>query len=465
MDMHEIPDAAAPPGPAERPAVSLVNLGCPKNQVDAEVMLGQLTAAGYRIAASPEEADLVLVNTCGFIQEAKEESIQSILQAAALKRTGRCRALVVSGCLPQRYREELPGLLPEVDAFLGTGEFPRIAEIAGSALRGRGRERVWVTGHTALMTSELPRRRLTPPHVAYVKVAEGCDHRCSFCAIPGIRGRQRSRSRADIRTEVRRLAAEGVREIVLIAQDTTSYGSDLGERHGLVRLLEDLLPVPGLRWIRLHYLYPARISRELIGLLASEPRLCRYLDMPLQHCDGGVLRAMRRGGSPASLARLIAMLRAAIPELVIRTSFITGHPGEGRAEFERLLGFVQEMRFDRVGVFCYSDEEGTEAARLGPKVSPRLAEVRRSRLMAAQARIALEKGRALLGAVREVVIDGPAPEFPGLLSARTAGHAPEVDGGVYVRGDAGPPGSFVRVRITEALEHDLVGEVVGAAEP
>jgi ribosomal protein S12 methylthiotransferase len=454
------PAAGGPPPAGESRTVSLVNLGCPKNQVDAEVMLGQLAAAGYRIAESAEEADLIVVNTCGFIQDAKEESIQSILQAAALKRTGRCQAVVVSGCLSQRYGRELPGLLPEVDAFLGTGEFPRIAEIAGAALRGPGRERVWVSGHTALMTAELPRRRLTPPHVAYVKVAEGCDHTCSFCAIPGIRGRQRSRTRADILTEVRGLAAEGVREIVLIAQDTTSYGSDLGERHGLVRLLEDLLPVPGLRWIRLHYLYPTRIDRELVQLMAGAPGLCRYLDMPLQHCDAAVLRAMRRGGNPASLRRLIQMLRAAIPDLVVRTSFITGFPGEGAAEFERLLAFVQEMRFDRVGVFCYSEEEGTTAVALGRGASRRLAEVRRARLMAVQARVAEAKGRALVGTLQEVLVDGAAPEFPGLMAARTAGQAPEVDGCVYVRGDGLAPGSFARVRITEVLEHDLAGEVV-----
>lgn len=464
MDVQDRTKPAAPAAPRPEGArgltVSLVNLGCPKNQVDAEVMLGQLSAAGYRIADAAEDADLIVVNTCGFIQDAKEESIQSILQAAALKRSGRCRAVVVSGCLPQRYRTELPGLLPEVDAFLGTGEFPRIAEIAGAALRGRGRERVWVSGHTALMTADLPRRRLTPPHVAYVKVAEGCDHTCSFCAIPGIRGRQRSRSRADILAEVRGLAAEGVREIVVIAQDTTSYGSDRGERHGLVRLLEDLLPVSGVRWIRLHYLYPTRISRELVRLMAAAPQVCRYLDMPLQHCDGAVLRAMRRGGNPDSLRRLIEMLRAAIPELVVRTSFITGFPGEGPEEFARLLGFVQEMRFDRVGVFCYSQEEGTAAAGLGPGVSRKLAEVRRGRLMAVQARIAEEKGRALLGTLQEVLVDGPSPEFPGLMAGRTAGQAPEVDGCVYVPGDGLAPGSFARVRITEVLEHDLAGEVV-----
>ncbi|RPJ59158.1 MAG: 30S ribosomal protein S12 methylthiotransferase RimO [Acidobacteria bacterium] len=440
--------------------VGVVNLGCPKNQVDAEVMLGQLAAAGYRIAESPEEAELVIVNTCGFIQEAKEESIQSILAAAELKRRGRCRALVVSGCLPQRYAAELPGLLPEVDAFLGTGEFARIGEIARTALATPGRDRVWITARTALPTADLPRRRLTPPHVAYVKVAEGCDHTCSFCAIPGIRGRLQSRPRADVAAEVRRLAAEGVREVILVAQDTTAYGWDRGEPRALVRLLEELLQVPGLAWIRLHYLYPTRIPRELVRLLAAEPRLCRYLDLPLQHCDGRILHAMRRGGHETSLRRLVDGLRAAVPDLVIRTSFITGFPGEGREEFAALHRFLEEMRFDRVGVFCYSDEEGTGAVALKPKVPARIAEARRAKLMAVQARIAEERGRALIGSVQEVLVDGPSPQFPELMAARMAGQTFEVDGCVYVRGPAPPAGRFVQVRIREAFEHDFVGEVV-----
>jgi ribosomal protein S12 methylthiotransferase len=329
-----------------------------------------------------------------------------------------------------------------------------------STLDAPGRDRVWVTGHTALVTAALPRRRLTPGHVAYLKIAEGCDHTCSFCAIPGIRGPLRSRSREDVVAEARTLAADGVRELVLVSQDTTGYGWDLGERHALVRLLEALLQVGGVRWIRLHYLYPTRISRELVALMAAEPRLCRYLDMPLQHCAGPILRAMRRGGHAASLRRLVGMLRAAIPDLTIRTSFIAGFPGEGAAEHEALLRFLEEMRFDRVGVFCYSDEEGTAAARLGPKVARRVAEARRARLMAAQARIADEKGKALVGSVQPVMVDGPAAELPDLVCGRMPGQAPEVDGCVFLPAPAPPPGTIVRVRIREALEHDLSAEVV-----
>ncbi len=440
--------------------VSLVNLGCPKNQVDAEVMLGQLTAAGYQITEAPDQADLVIVNTCSFIQEAREESIRTILEAAALKRTGRCQSLVVSGCLPQRYGGELPTLLPEVDAFVGTGEFPRIADIARVTFQRRTRDRVWVTGHTALLTAELPRRLLTPGHFAYVKISEGCDRTCSFCAIPGIRGRMQSRLRQDILAEARRLAEGGVRELILISQETTAYGADRGESHGLLRLLEGLVAISGIQWIRLHYLYPTRITPELLRLLVTEPRLCRYLDMPLQHCDGTILKAMGRGGNEQSLRRLLGRVRQAVPDITIRTSFITGFPGETRAQFARLLAFVEEMRFDRVGVFCYSDEQGTPASRLGPKLSRRVAESRRARLMAVQARIAEEKGRAMIGSVQAVMVDGLAPEFPGVQSGRTAAHAPEVDGAVYLQGPVVGGGTFVRARIREAYEHDLAADIL-----
>jgi ribosomal protein S12 methylthiotransferase len=367
---------------------------------------------------------------------------------------------LVSGCLPQRYYPELPALLPEVDGFVGTGEFPRIAEIVRSVLRGGRDARLWVTGHTALMTAALPRRRLSPAHVAYLKIAEGCDHACRFCAIPGIRGPLQSRRRADVVSEARQLAAEGVREIVLVSQDTTSYGTDRGERRGLVALLEDLLTISSLAWIRLHYLYPTRVTPELIALFAGEPRLCRYLDLPLQHADAAMLKAMGRGGGPESLRRLVGRMRRAVPGLVIRTSFITGFPGETAAQFDVLRRFVAEMQFDRVGVFRYSDEEGTTAAALRPKVPRRVAEARRARLMAIQARIAETKGRALVGSVQEVLVDGPVAAFPGVQCGRTAGHAPDVDGTVFLHGPDVAPGTFVRVRIQDAFEHDLSGEIL-----
>ncbi len=445
-------------------SVSIVNLGCPKNQVDAEVMLGQLAAAGYQIADDPGDADVVVVNTCGFIEDAKAESIEAALQSAALKRTGRCRAVLVSGCLSQRYPQELPALLPEVDGFIGTGEFPRIAEIVRSTLQTKAPERQWVTGHTALVTADLPRRRLTPRHLAYLKIADGCDHTCRFCAIPGIRGRFQSRTRADLVAEARALAEDGVRELVLVSQDTTSYGADRGETDGLPRLLADLLAVDRLRWIRLHYLYPTTISPALVALMATEPRLCRYLDLPLQHADAGVLKAMGRGGTPDSLRRLIGRMRDAVPGLVIRTSFITGFPGETTAAFAVLAKFVQEMHFDRVGVFRYSDEEGTAAAELQPKVPRRIAEARQARLLGIQAQIAERKNRALIGTVQEVLVDGPSAEHAGIWCGRTAGHAPEVDGTVYLRGAEIAPGSFVRAKIEAAFEHDLSGSVLETLE-
>ena len=426
-------------------------------------MLGQLAAAGYRVATAPDQADVVVVNTCGFVQDAKEESIQTVLEATRLKRTGRCRALLVSGCLAQRYARELPELLPEVDGFVGTGEFPRIAEIVRAVLHGRARQRAWVTGHTALATAELPRRRLSPGHVAYLKIADGCDHRCGFCAIPAIRGPLQSRRRGDVVAEARQLAAAGVRELVLVSQDTTGYGADRGDARGLVALLEDLLAIPSLAWIRLHYLYPTRLTPDLIALLAAEPRLCRYLDLPLQHADAGVLKAMGRGGGAGAYRRLIGRLRRAIPGLVVRTAFITGFPGETAAQFDVLKRFVAEMRFDRVGVFRYSDEEGTAAAALRPKVPRRVAEARRARLMAIQAQIADAKGQALVGSVHAVMVDGPAPDFPGIQCGRTAGHAPEVDGSVYLQGPPVNPGTFVRVRIQQAFQHDLFGEILEVA--
>ena len=448
-------------GRGKRPVrVSLLSLGCPKNQVDSEVMLGQLAAAGYQIEEVPERADLVLVNTCGFIQEAKEESIQTILRAAELKRTGCCQAVVVSGCLTQRYSRELPDLLPEVDAFVGTGAFSRIAEIASLVLSGSGPQRTWATGPTALSTADLPRRLLGPSHVAYLKIAEGCDRHCTFCAIPGIRGRMQSRPLEDILAEARRLAAAGVRELILVSQDTTEYGRDLGLRHALLRLIEALLAIPSFSWIRLLYLYPTRVTLELTKLLTSEPRLCRYLDMPLQHSDAALLKAMGRGGNSLGLSRLIGRIRDAVPEITIRTSFITGFPGETRERFLGLLRFVEEMRFDRLGVFCYSNEEGTAASSLSAQVPQRTAERRRARLMAVQAGIAEEKGRALIGSTWDVMVDGPATEWPGIQRGRTAAHAPEVDGTVFLRGPAYPPGTIVRARIREAFEHDLSADIL-----
>ena len=451
----------------ERPnglSVGMISLGCPKNLVDGEVMLGHLRAAGYRLTPDPDEAEILVVNTCAFIEDAKNESIQAILEMAERKRGGRCRALLVAGCLPQRYRGELLPLLPEVDAFVGTGEFPRIADICAEVLRGTDR-RDWAQSGTVLYHDLMPRLRSTPPHFAYVKISEGCDHTCAFCAIPAIRGRHVSRPAASIVAEVERLAAEGVREISLVAQDSTAYGRDRGERDGLASLLRALAAVDGIEWIRLHYAYPTSVTPGLIRAMAGEPKVCRYLDIPLQHLDGEMLRAMARGGTEDGIRRLIGRFRDALPDLTIRTSFIVGFPGETEVQFETLVRGVEELQFDRVGVFAYSPEEGTAAEPLPGRVPRRVALARRRRLMAVTERVSQARGRRLVGTTQRVLVDGPSPESPLVMQGRTAGHAHEVDGVVFLSGGPARPGAFVLGRITAARGHDLVAELLPGDAP
>jgi ribosomal protein S12 methylthiotransferase len=450
--------SVGPEGPGGL-SVGMLSLGCPKNLVDGEVMLGALQAAGYRVTTEADAADILIVNTCAFIREAKEESVNAILEMAARKREGRCRALVVAGCLPQRYRGELLPLLPEVDAFVGTGEYPRIAAVCAEVLRGTGR-RDWAQSGTVLHHDLLPRLRSTPRHFAYVKISEGCDHRCTFCAIPGIRGRHASRSAASVVAEVGRLAAEGVREVSLVAQDSTAYGRDRGEREGLADLLRALAAVEGIEWIRVHYAYPASVTPGLIRAMAEEPKVCRYLDIPLQHLDEAMLRAMGRGGTGDGIRRLLARFREAIPDLTIRTSFIVGFPGETEARFETLLRGVEELQFDRVGVFAFSPEEGTGAEALGGRVPRRVALARRRRLLAAAEQVAQAHGRRLVGTRARILVDGPSPESPLVMQGRTAAHAYEVDGVVFLSGGPVRPGTFVRGRIAAARGHDLVAEVL-----
>ena len=452
--------AAVGVGP-EPTSVGMVSLGCPKNLVDGEVMLGYLQAAGFRITPDADAADVLIVNTCAFVREAKEESIAAVLEMAERRREGRCRALLVAGCLPQRYGGELLALLPEVDAFVGTGEFPRIAEICRQVLRGPGR-RDWAQSGTVLYHDLMPRLRSTPPHFAYVKISEGCDHVCAFCAIPAIRGRHASRPAASILGEVRRLAAEGVREVALVAQDSTAYGRDRGETDGLADLLRALAAVDGIEWIRVHYAYPNSVTAGLIRAMAEEPKVCRYLDIPLQHLDGAMLRAMARGGGLDGIRRLLGRFRDAMPDLTVRTTFIVGFPGETEAHFETLLKGVEELAFDRVGVFVYSPEEGTGAEALPGRVPRRVAVARRRRLMRTTERVAEARGQRLVGTAQRILVDGPSPESSLVMQGRTAGHAYEVDGVVFLSGGPAPPGSFVRGRITAARGHDLVAEVVEA---
>ncbi len=427
----------------------MVSLGCPKNQVDAEQMLGVLAGSGFEITADQNSADVIVVNTCGFIDSAKEESIEAILEAAKMKKEGRCRALIIAGCLAQRYKDELLKELPEADAVIGTAEIGRISAICDSALSGNGR----VTSVAApAMVYGLPRVRTTPPHYAYLKIAEGCSNRCSYCAIPIIRGNFMSRPSASILDEAQRLADEGVKELILLAQDSTNYRD--GDTD-LPKLLKDIARISGLAWIRLMYAYPGRISDSLTAVLAEEEKICKYLDIPIQHIDDKILKAMNRRGSSDDVKRTIEGLRKRVPGIALRTSLIVGFPGETEAAFKRLLSFVKEAEFEHLGVFTYSPEEGTPAYDLTARVPQDVAEERLDRIMKAQAKISLKKNRALVGATRTVLVDGIEDN---VLFGRLSTQAPEIDGVVYLSETEAQPGEFVDVIVTDAMEYDLVGK-------
>lgn len=444
-----------------RPRVGMISLGCAKNLVDSEVMLGHLERAGCRFVASAEHADVLVINTCGFIGAAREESIRAILEAAELKKGGRLSKLIVAGCMVQRYAAELRAELPEVDAFVGLDQLGDIAARAGlepagaaSAAPVEGRSR-YLYDHAA------PRKLATPPWTAFVKIAEGCDHTCSFCAIPSFRGAFRSRPIDDVVAEGRQLAAQGVAEINLVAQDSSHYGRDRGERDALPRLLRSLSEVDGLRWIRVHYLYPNTVTPGLIGAMAELPKVVKYVDLPLQHADPAVLRRMRRGGAADEHLALLERFRAAMPDVALRTTFIVGFPGETESEFEALLRFVSDARFDHVGVFAYSHEEGTAAFDLSDDIPDDVKNSRRDRLMALQQHIVLQRNATMVGREVEVVVEGPHPETDLLLTARMSTQAPEVDGQVFIQEGVARPGTFVRVELTEVAGYDLVGRIVG----
>jgi ribosomal protein S12 methylthiotransferase len=446
---------------AKPPTVALVTLGCPKNQVDSEVMLGQIAQAGLRVVEDVGQADVVIVNTCGFIDTAKEESINTIIELGELKKSGSCRTLIATGCLTQRYQGELLKELPELDAIVGTGDFPRIAEIARAQLSAASRPaREWFEHPTFLYDAATPRQRIGPRHWAYVKISEGCDKRCAFCAIPSFRGDLASRSVESILAEVRQLAAEGVREINLIAQDLPAFGMDHGRKGELIPLVHALAEIDGVRWIRPMYLYPHKLPAGLIDLFVDEPKVVPYVEMPIQHIDDTILRRMNRGGTGAEIRRTLKAFRDRVPGVAIRTSFIVGFPGETDAAFERLVAFVEEQRFDRVAVFTYSMEEGTTAAPLGDPIEPEVKIERRQRLLDLQLEIAQAKGDDLVGSRRTVMIEGPAQDDQFVLEARMATQAPEIDGVVYLSEDVGEPGDFVEVAIDEAMGFDLVARPV-----
>jgi len=445
------PAPAAPP----KARVHFHSLGCAKNQLDTEVMLGSVATAGYAIAERLEDADAVVVNTCSFIESAREESVEAILQVADLRESGRLRALVVAGCLPQRYGAELAKELPEVDAFVGTGHFPRIAPILDDALAGRTRGVYVDAGRTHLYDETDPRIPIGPRHSAYVKIAEGCNRPCAFCAIPGIRGRFQSRRPESVVAEARQLAAGGARELNLVAQDSTAWGWDLPGRPGLADLVRALDAVEGIDWIRLLYLYPSAVTDELLDAVAGARRVLPYFDVPLQHASDAVLRAMRRGVTEARQRALVERIRARVPGATLRTTFIVGFPGETDADFERLCAFVRDVGFDRVGVFRYSDEEGTAAHAYPNKVRRAVARERRRRLLEIQRGIMAEKLAALVGSEAPVLVDGPGPHH---AVARLASQAPEIDGVVLLRGEA-RAGELVRARITGVRGPDLEAEL------
>ena len=458
-------------------SVAVVTLGCPKNQVDSEVAQGLLIRHGFQMIEEPAQADVIIVNTCGFIDQAKEESVEMILRLAECKRSGSCRLLVAMGCLSQRYPEELLKEIPELDGVVGTGDFHKVADLCQELLTRRRPERrapapaSW-TGEVAYLYDETtPRRRLGPAHSAYVKVSEGCNYRCSFCAIPSFRGDLKSRPVDSVVNEVSRLAGEGVKEINLIAQSLTSYGWDwptgpgrpaVRDNRALLQLLGRLVSVDGIEWIRLFYTYPTDVSDALIELIATEPKICRYVDLPLQHIHGGILRAMNRKGGRREIERLIDRLRRSIPDLMLRTTMIVGFPGEGEAEFEELAEFIEQTEFDRLGVFTYSPEDGTSACSLGDPVAAELKAERRQRLLDLQEVIATRRLQTLVGQVRRVLIDGPSDVEGFGGEGRLEGQAPEIDGAVLLEEDEAQPvkpGTFAQVEITGVLGYDLTGRL------
>ncbi|HEY5599968.1 MAG TPA: 30S ribosomal protein S12 methylthiotransferase RimO [Candidatus Manganitrophaceae bacterium] len=456
--------------PIEKIKFGMVSLGCPKNQVDAEVMLGSLTQAGYQWTPEEEEADILIVNTCGFIDQAKEESIDTLLAMGELKKSGRLKALIATGCLTQRYPGDLLEQLPEIDAVVGTGDFPKIASLCRSLLSRRSQpERPNLTAApTFLYQPETPRVRIGPRHWAYVKVSEGCHYRCSFCSIPSFRGDLQSRTVDSVVREARALAEEGVVEINLIAQVLTSFGRDRREKGELEALLKALTRVDGIRWIRLFYTYPTDFTDPLIDLIAQEEKICGYIDLPLQHIDDAILKRMNRKGKRKEIEALIETLRRRIPSVTLRSAFIVGFPGETEKEYQALLRFVRETEFDRLGVFAYSHEEGTSAFPLGDPISQAVKMERQMEILEAQKKISRKRNRRLIGTTQTVLVDGLSKETDLLLEGRMEGQAPDVDGVTLINDTGGQtpsPGDFVSIKISAAHDHDLVGSIVESKAP
>jgi ribosomal protein S12 methylthiotransferase len=453
------------------PKVGFVSLGCPKNLVDSEVMMGILTRAGYELTPRAGEADVLVVNTCSFIAPAQQESVESILEMAEYKRFGRAQKLIVAGCMVERYRDEIRAQIPEVDAVIGTGEIEKILEACDGELREEGAGAAKLP--TYLYHDLTPRILATPRHTAYIKINEGCDHPCTFCVIPQLRGKFRSRRFESVVREAENLAAAGVREISLIGQDTTFYGEDLGLRDGLAVLLDRLAQIEDLHWIRFLYCYPNRITPRLLETIAGHPRLAKYLDVPLQHASRSVLARMKRGSSGDAFLKMLEKARKTIPGVSIRTSFIVGFPGETEQDFRELCDFVRAAEFDWMGVFSYSDEDAAKSFAYEKKVDAETIERRRESLLAIQKKISARKLRRRVGQRAEVMLEGPSKETDLVWEARLQGMAPEIDGKVYVTefegvndaADLPAPGTLATVEITESKEYDLIARAVKFEAP
>ena len=432
--------------------VGFISLGCPKNLVDTEAMLGQLVDKGYSIAADPSDSEIVIINTCGFIEPAKKESIDTILRAAKLKEKDPDKKLIVAGCLVQRYGKDLKQQLPEVDHFVTLNDVERIVEACGQEFQ----ERLDSEPAEYMYDGKVRRLITTPGSYAYLKIAEGCDHVCSFCAIPSMRGAYRSRTISSICAEASDIARQGIKELVLISQDSTIYGSDLGLKDGLAILTEELCKTEGIEWIRVMYSYPNSLRQSFLDVMAREEKVCSYIDMPLQHASGNMLARMKRGGNDDLYKKMIDNIRSTVPDVGIRTTFIAGFPGETDEDFQTLLNFVRDVEFDRVGVFLYSDEEKTSGYDLHPKVPHKTKVQRRKELMTLQAGISRKKNRNWIGKTTRVLVDGQ--DSRGIL-ARLYSQAPDVDGVVRIRGDQAVPGDLFHVMITGAGEYDLSARI------
>src|SRR6201997_4723039 len=441
--------------------VGFVSLGCPKNLVDSEVMMGILAREGYELTPRADDAEILVVNTCSFIEPAQKESVDAILEMAEHKKFGAAKKLIVAGCLVERYRDQILQQIPEVDAVVGTGEVERIIEAVEGDLK------ILPAQPPAFLYHDLtPRIVTTPRHQAYIKIAEGCDHPCTFCIIPQLRGAFRSRRFESVVREAENLTAAGTREITLIGQDTTSYGEDLGLRDGLAQLLERLAQVDDLQWVRFLYAYPNRVTQKLLDTLAAHPRLAKYMDMPLQHASRNVLARMKRGSHGDAFLKLLERIRATIPGVTLRTSFVVGFPGETEADFEELCDFVRAAKLDWMGVFEYSDVDNAASFGLNAKVDPQQTSARRDKLMAIQKKISRENLRAFKGRTETALIEGPSKDNPLVWEARLQGMAPEIDGKLYLTDIELPDGRFAdtgdvaRVEITKTDAYDLIGRVV-----